>query len=997
MKTQRPSDWVAEMTRVLSRPAALEYVQLNPNDSFAPVRKDGQMLLCIDGASYMDAVANGIEGAKCEIFITDWWLSPEIFLKRPNGGDAWRLDNLLKKKAEEGVRICIMVYREVPQALTINSKHTSTWLSSLHPNIHLQDAAKSALVALLPVMSIPGAGDTNGNVSGGTALPPAVAAATALPVPTTNVNALSRSDSLSLIRTDAPEEEIQQDRAQRHGKMSFNTIANATMAALTWRKQTTNQEDLEPGFMLMPDGQIGFRSSVRTRRSTRHHHDYHYHAEAERAGESGSGGHRLEEIGDEAEPTFDIRIPNVGRIQVPIDTSRGGGAADGAHQRHPIITEHRRNASERRPRGFSTGAAKQREDFAWRRPRSRSLTPPLENDHMNDPNSAREPSKPKKTKFSTAEISTGLQNMFARMGSQRKRSPIPKIVESDSDESDEIEYMNLGYFNKRKQSRVPFVRMRGVPDFRAVFEIREEPLVPGEESELGQLSRKYLFVGKDYENWLYRDADELDRPGEDRIDRNEIPRMPWHDIGCVVTGSVVSDFARHFIQRWNATRMRKVKRRRSNNRLPIPPMLLPAPPTEHWKHTGMSTVNALRRPHSVQMQALRSASRWSLVVTRGGGTGGDNDFAEEPNNLNITSQFTERSIHNAYIEAIRNAEHYVYIENQFFVSWLNEKTMEQDIEAAKNSNRTGSPMAMESELQPGLVKNAIAQALYDRILRAHREKRPFRVYIILPLLPGFEGDAGSRESGTSINYELLFIKQSLFHGPTALIPRLRCIISQPEDYISVCGLRTYDTWPDGRLTTEFIYVHSKLMIVDDRKLIIGSANINDRSMIGFRDSELGLVAEDTAEVGALKEATFAGEKVFVGEVARRLRKSLMAEHLGVLTKEARDAADWDHNLLDDPVCNQFFQNIWCKFADDNMKIFDDVFACVPSNNMESFDKVAEIRSVEPLYQSDPKKAREMVARVHGHLVRFPEDFLSQEDLTPPQLSKENAVGSIVWT
>lgn len=38
------------------------------------------------------------------------------------------------------------------------------------------------------------------------------------------------------------------------------------------------------------------------------------------------------------------------------------------------------------------------------------------------------------------------------------------------------------------------------------------------------------------------------------------------------------------------------------------------------------------------------------------------------------------------------------------------------------------------------------------------------------------------------------------------------------------------------------------MIVDDRKLIIGSANINDRSMLGYRDSELALVAEDVPEV-----------------------------------------------------------------------------------------------------------------------------------------------------
>ncbi len=49
-------------------------------------------------------------------------------------------------------------------------------------------------------------------------------------------------------------------------------------------------------------------------------------------------------------------------------------------------------------------------------------------------------------------------------------------------------------------------------------------------------------------------------------------------------------------------------------------------------------------------------------------------------------------------------------------------------------------------------------------------------------------------------------------------------------------------------TSEFIYVHCKLMVVDDRKLIIGSANINDRSMLGYRDSELAVIAEDTEEV-----------------------------------------------------------------------------------------------------------------------------------------------------
>ncbi len=42
----------------------------------------------------------------------------------------------------------------------------------------------------------------------------------------------------------------------------------------------------------------------------------------------------------------------------------------------------------------------------------------------------------------------------------------------------------------------------------------------------------------------------------DDINRNDIPRMPWHDCSVGVTGKVAGDFARHFIQRWNAHRVR---------------------------------------------------------------------------------------------------------------------------------------------------------------------------------------------------------------------------------------------------------------------------------------------------------------------------------------------------------------------------------------------------------------------------------------------------------
>jgi len=39
---------------------------------------------------------------------------------------------------------------------------------------------------------------------------------------------------------------------------------------------------------------------------------------------------------------------------------------------------------------------------------------------------------------------------------------------------------------------------------------------------------------------------------------------------------------------------------------------------------------------------------------------------------------------------------------------------------------------------------------------------------------------------------------------------------------------------------QMIYVHSKMMIVDDAYIIVGSANINERSMSGTRDTEMAV-------------------------------------------------------------------------------------------------------------------------------------------------------------
>lgn len=66
-----------------------------------------------------------------------------------------------------------------------------------------------------------------------------------------------------------------------------------------------------------------------------------------------------------------------------------------------------------------------------------------------------------------------------------------------------------------------------------------------------------LWIGKDYTNFIMKDFSNLDAPLADLVDRNCFPRMPWHDVGACVVGAAARDIARHFIQRWNASKMEK--------------------------------------------------------------------------------------------------------------------------------------------------------------------------------------------------------------------------------------------------------------------------------------------------------------------------------------------------------------------------------------------------------------------------------------------------------
>jgi len=114
------------------------YILQNRFRSFAPVRENSFCKYYIDGEEYFHDVCDALLSAQTEVFITDWWLSPELYLKRPvslTRNTYTRLDRILKRIAENGVLVKIIVYNECKIVLSLDSEHTQKTLQNLHPNI----------------------------------------------------------------------------------------------------------------------------------------------------------------------------------------------------------------------------------------------------------------------------------------------------------------------------------------------------------------------------------------------------------------------------------------------------------------------------------------------------------------------------------------------------------------------------------------------------------------------------------------------------------------------------------------------------------------------------------------------------------------------------------------------------------------------------------------------------------------------------------------------
>ncbi|KAF9565693.1 phospholipase D [Agrocybe pediades] len=356
----------------------------------------------------------------------------------------------------------------------------------------------------------------------------------------------------------------------------------------------------------------------------------------------------------------------------------------------------------------------------------------------------------------------------------------------------------------------------------------------------GDTDKPEIWPGKDYSNPRLSDFYNLSKPEEDMYDRTKVARMPWHDVAMQIVGQPARDLARHFVQRWNY--LLRIK-----NHSRVMPFLLPPPDFRPGELTQMGLTG------TCELQICRSAGPWSL------GTPGR----------------IEHSIQNAYLKAIQMSEHFVYIENQFFIT----STVVNDVK----------------------VENNIGDAIVHRIIRAHRDKAPWKCCILIPVLPGFTFPVDHSDA-SAVRIILECQNRTISRGPNSIFSRLRKEGIDPDDYIAVFALRNWAKMKGDVLTTEQVYIHAKVCIVDDRLAIIGSANINERSQRGDRDSELAAVIRDTDMI----DSTMAGKPFKVGRFAHTLRVRLMREHLGIDV----DALDEEDLMANDPVQPEHQQDGW---------------------------------------------------------------------------------------
>lgn len=347
--------------------------------------------------------------------------------------------------------------------------------------------------------------------------------------------------------------------------------------------------------------------------------------------------------------------------------------------------------------------------------------------------------------------------------------------------------------------------------------------------------------------------------------------------------------------------------------------------------SSIATQQAAGQLGTCTVQLLRSVGKWSIGTAN------------------------ETSILQAYLETITNAQHFVYIENQFFIGNL---------------------------VPENVVQNSIASALVERILKAHQSGQRFRVIVIIPLHPN-----GDFSSAMKSQHVMHFEYATINRSPNSMFQQLqtRAPGINLDQYIGFFSLRNYGVI-NNKLVSDQVYVHDKLLIADDRVMIIGSANINDRSMLGCRDSEVAIKIEDTFVV----DSVLNGQRCEVGYLPHSVRLKLMKQHLG---DEQLGTHSSLHSLhccfLCFPMCLDLFDivnpTIYKQWVDHSMTNSFAYHELDGPLSLYSCNSAADYK--RELAQSNPRSVldpavQEILQRIKGHLVDWPRNLFQKDNLAP---------------
>ncbi|EXB67302.1 Phospholipase D alpha 1 [Morus notabilis] len=327
------------------------------------------------------------------------------------------------------------------------------------------------------------------------------------------------------------------------------------------------------------------------------------------------------------------------------------------------------------------------------------------------------------------------------------------------------------------------------------------------------------------------------------------PREPWHDIHSKLEGPIAWDVLFNFEQRWRKQGGKDILvplRELDDVIIPPSPVMYPED-HESWN-----------------VQLFRSID--------GGAAFGFPDTPEDATKSGLVSgkdNIIDRSIQDAYINAIRRAKNFIYIENQYFLgssyAWSADGIKPEDINASH------------------LIPKELSLKITSKIEAGER----FTVYIVVPMWP-----EGIPESG-SVQAILDWQRRTMEMMYKDIIQALKArgIVEDPRNYLTFFCLGNREVKKPGEYEpsekpdedTDYIraqaarrfmiYVHTKMMIVDDEYIIIGSANINQRSMEGARDTEIAMGAYQPCHLSTRESAR--------GQV-HGFRLALWYEHLGML-------------------------------------------------------------------------------------------------------------------